>query len=96
MVSLDNCLESQYLGKEYFKNTTNDLTSYTNKKLLKKHHIGGVFSKVSYLYKLVISLCGGMILCLLPILHTTNHSCYASHKLQGKRNITLSLIKQAL
>jgi hypothetical protein len=84
------------LGKNILKTPPMISQVYTNKKLLKIHHIGGVFPKVSYLYKLVISLCGGMILCLLPILHTTNHSCYASHKLQGKRNITLSLIKQAL
>jgi hypothetical protein len=69
---------------------------YTNKKHLEKHHRCGVFSNVSYLYKLVISLCEGMILCLLPISHIRNHSCYVGHKLQGKKNIILGLIKQAL
>ncbi len=49
---------------------------YRNKKHLKKHHHCGVFSNVFYFYKLVILLCGGMILCLLPISHTRNHSCY--------------------
>jgi hypothetical protein len=39
------------------------------------------------LYKLIISLCGGMILCLLPISNTRNHSCYVGHKLQGKKTL---------